>query len=65
MNTTDEKIYYVASVIKFLSRINIDAAAAVAKNLKKLYDDDVDELNNKIIYNAYVEKVGGVLPYVK
>ena len=64
MNNKDEQIYYISSVIKFLTRINVDAAAAVAKNLKKLYDDDgVEAINNKIVYNAYVEKVGGAMEY--
>lgn len=61
----EENIYFTANVIKLLTALNIDAAAAIAKNLKKLNQDIIDETEDKIIYNAYVEKVGGAMEYAK
>ena len=65
MINKDEKIYFTANVIKLLTELNIDAAAAIAKNLKKLNQVNPEIIEDKIIYNAYVEKVGGAMEYVK
>lgn len=64
MINKEENIYFTANVIKLLTALNIDAAAAIAKNLKKL-NIDIEETEDKIIYNAYVEKVGGAMEYAK
>ena len=51
----DDDVYFVASVIKLLTSINVNAACKIAGNLKNKYPDNesIDKLDNKIIYGAY------------
>ena len=50
----DSRIYEVGTIIKLVVGMNIPAVCDVATSIKKHYElEDVDEISNECIYDAY------------
>lgn len=56
-NKYEARIYEVATIIKLVTGLNIKSVCNVASNIVKHYNsDDIDKLDNNIIYEAYINE---------
>ena len=57
----EARVYEVATIIKLVATLNVEAVCDVATKLLKNYElDDIDEIDNKIVYDAYCKMEEGI-----
>ena len=58
----DSHVYEVATIIKLVCGLDIDAVYKTASNINKhIQPEDVDTLNNDCIYESYCNNIGDIL----
>ena len=59
----DSRVYEVGTIIKLVCSMNVQAVCNVASNILQHYElEDIDDINNECIYDAYCSKCGDETP---
>lgn len=53
----EARVFYIATIIKCVACEDISKICKIAHNIKELYGDSVDDLNNELIYEAFCMEV--------